>query len=191
VTDLWPVAGTLLLSGDGVVLREWADADRPAMIALFDEPSIDRWTPLESPFDQDAAGRYLARAAQRRRQGTALQLVITEDGRAPLGEVLLFDHGESDGGDRVGEVGYSLGLSHRGRGLATRAVRLLADHACAHWRFRLLRLRIESGNVASERVGHRCGFLLTPAGPLHLESKGRSIELRTWERTFRAPRDPA
>ena len=77
----------MLVRGDGVVLREWSDDDVPAMAALFDDPDIDQWTPIESPFDAEAAARYLARARARRREGRALQLAITADGEAPLGEV--------------------------------------------------------------------------------------------------------
>jgi hypothetical protein len=54
-------AGEVVIRADGIVLREWTAADVPAMVTLFDEESIDLWTPLESPFD--LASQAVARAA--------------------------------------------------------------------------------------------------------------------------------
>jgi RimJ/RimL family protein N-acetyltransferase len=163
--------------GDGLILREWTEADLTAMCELFDEPSIDHWTPLESPFDLGAARRYLARSIERRLAGSALQLAITEDGATPLGEVLLFDHG-----GWIAELGYTVGVRHRGRALAARAVELVLQRATREWGFRRFRLRIEPTNEVSVRVAVRCGFLRTAGPPLSVSSKGRQIEVAVWER---------
>lgn len=37
------------LSGEGLVLRDWTEADLAAMPALFDDPDIAYWTPIVSP----------------------------------------------------------------------------------------------------------------------------------------------
>lgn len=190
-TDRWPAAEPVILAGDGLVLREWTEADLPVMIELFDEASVDRWTPLESPFNEGAARRYLARAAVRRRDGSALQFAITQDGGPPLGELLIFDQAErSEEGDRITELGYSVGLRHRGHGLAARAVRLAIGQAAIPWGLQLLRLRIEVGNVASERVAAACGFAPRTQPPEAVWSKGRSIELTLWERALPRPAAP-
>jgi RimJ/RimL family protein N-acetyltransferase len=182
-SDRWPAAEPVIIAGDGLVLREWTEADLPTMVELFDEPSVDRWTPLESPFDSGAARRYLSRAAVRRREGAALQFAITEAAGPPLGELLIFDQDEpSDQGAVVGELGYSVGLRYRGRGLASRAVRLATAQAAIPWGFQLLRLRIEVGNVASERVAAACGFARTTQPLEAVWSQGRAIELTVWER---------
>ncbi len=65
----------------------------PAMVELFDDCAVDRWTPLRAPFDETAARAYLDRARGHRAQGRGLQLAITTDGRRPLGEILLFPTG--------------------------------------------------------------------------------------------------
>ncbi|WP_371781906.1 GNAT family N-acetyltransferase [Streptosporangium subroseum] len=54
------------LTGLGLVLREWTDDDLPVMVELFDDARVNRWTPLRSPFDKEAARTYLAQARQRR-----------------------------------------------------------------------------------------------------------------------------
>jgi hypothetical protein len=63
------------LSGLGLRLREWANADLPVMVDLFDEMEVDRWTPLRHPFDLTAASTYLAAARTRRAEGRSIQLV--------------------------------------------------------------------------------------------------------------------
>jgi RimJ/RimL family protein N-acetyltransferase len=145
--------GRVLIAGDGLVLRPWSDHDLESMCLLFDDPDVARWTPLESPFDAAAARRYLVRAADRARTGEALHLAVTTQGTDPLGEVLLFDRG---GG--TGELGYVIGAAYRGRRLASRAVRLLGDHAVRVRGMHRLVLRIEAGNAASERVALACGY---------------------------------
>ncbi|MFC6020694.1 GNAT family N-acetyltransferase, partial [Plantactinospora solaniradicis] len=59
------------IDGHGLVLREWTDDDLPTMVELFDEPEVDRWTPLRTPFNLEAARSYLDRARQLRAAGQA------------------------------------------------------------------------------------------------------------------------
>ncbi len=77
------------LSGEGLVLRDWTEADLAAMPELFDHPDIAYWTPIVSPFDEAAGRARLDRDRQLRAEGTAILLAITVDGGAPLGEVML------------------------------------------------------------------------------------------------------
>jgi RimJ/RimL family protein N-acetyltransferase len=167
----------MALEGLGLRLREWTYADVPAMIALFDEPAVARWTPLPSPFNEAAARAYLDRARERRATDGGFQLAVTTDGHTPLGEVLLFATGP-DGRDARGpdaELGYAIGVTHRGQGLAVRAVRLLTGHAVGALAVRRVILRIDDGNVASERVARSAGFRLVDEPPRDGEPG-----LRTW-----------
>lgn len=167
----------LVLRGDGLVLREWRDSDIASMVTLFDEQSIDAWTPLPSPFDEAAARRYLARAHAATRSGQGLQLAITTDGEHPLGEVLLFCASET-----IGELAYAVGVEHRGNALAARAMRLLIDYAAAARGLTGFVLAISAGNMASQRVAIACGFHPSDEPPILRERKGRRIELLTWRR---------
>jgi RimJ/RimL family protein N-acetyltransferase len=107
----------IVVAGQGLVLREWTDDDVPVMSELFDDPEVAYRTPLETPFDEAAALRYLAAARLARAEGRRLHLAITVDGQKPLGEILL--------GLRTGSIGYAVGTAHRGQRLATRALRVL------------------------------------------------------------------
>lgn len=71
------------LSGEGLVLRDWTEADLAAMPELFDHPDIAYWTPLSSPFDETAARNRLDRDRRLRADGTTILLAITVDGGAP------------------------------------------------------------------------------------------------------------
>ncbi|MER6188292.1 hypothetical protein [Streptomyces sp. NPDC001652] len=46
------------------MLREWAESDLSALVELYDDPEIDRWTPVPSPFDSRAAREYLTKARE-------------------------------------------------------------------------------------------------------------------------------
>jgi RimJ/RimL family protein N-acetyltransferase len=161
------------------VLREWSEPDLPHLPALFDHESIDKWTPLRSPFDDAAATDYLAGARQARETGAGIQLAITADGRTPVGEVLLFG---CDGDASAGEFAYALGPSFRGLGYASRAVALVIPWAAEVLQLRTLRALISSQNEPSRRVAEANGFAPFD-GPLTVRRrKGREVVLATWER---------
>jgi RimJ/RimL family protein N-acetyltransferase len=167
----------LRLEGFGIRLREWSDDDVPDLVAMYDDPEVDRWTGAPSPFDTEAARRYLAAAREQRAKGHAVQLVITTDGGVAQGEVMLF-RGAADEGDV--ELAYGVGAAHRRRGLASKAVRLLVDYAARQIGARRVLLRIEDGNTASKAVAKATGFALTDDEPIIRTAKGREVVLRTW-----------
>ncbi|MEV5986175.1 GNAT family N-acetyltransferase [Streptomyces sp. NPDC052051] len=169
---------SIRLSGDGLLLREWAEADLSALVELYDDPEIDRWTPVPSPFDSTAAGAYLAKAHEGRAEGrTKAQLAITTDGERPRGEVILF-RCRLDARDI--ELAYGVGSRHRRQGLASRAVKLATDYAYQHLGARRVLLRIEARNSPSMAVARATGFQLTDDEPVTREAKGRRVTLHTW-----------
>ncbi|WP_436772354.1 GNAT family N-acetyltransferase [Yinghuangia sp. YIM S09857] len=179
-----PVPATLALpeapvrlSGLGLVLREWVRGDLTAMREAFDDAEVDRWTPLPSPFDHAAAVDRLARAAEDRAAGRRLCLAVTEDGGPALGEVLVFPDAHAPGGV---EVGYGINPRHRGRGLASRGVRLMTEFAYDTLRAHRVVLRIDVGNDASSAVARATGFVPDGAAPTTEMSKGRAHRLVTW-----------
>ena len=168
--------GAVRIEGDGLILREWSMDDLSAMVELFDEASIDRWTPLASPFDRTAAEQYVIRAGRVRAAEHGVQFAITTDGRLPLGEILLFDGGRPD----EGELAYAVGVAHRGAHLGGRATRLIMGYAQALLGITSFCARISPANPASERVAIEAGLIRTDE-PLEIrERKGYRIELAVW-----------
>ena len=162
------------LSGEGLVLRDWREADLAAMPKLFDHPDIAYWTPIVSPFDEAAARARLDRDRQLRAEGTAILLAITVDGIAPLGEVMLRRATEGM------ELGYAVGPAHRGQGLAVRAVRVMAAYAFEQLGAEQVILELEAENAASVTVATRAGFRLLDVPLITGEEKGRPYALQTW-----------
>jgi RimJ/RimL family protein N-acetyltransferase len=173
-----PLPYPLILTGDGIILREWRPDDLDDLVAMLDEPDIARWTPMPSPFDVAAGIAYLKRAYQGRISGRRIQLAITADGGKPLGEVLLFGVGS---GAKEAELGYLVGEPHRGRGLASSALALLSTYARSSLNLSRLVLRIDPGNTASTSVARRCGYRLTGEAPILQEGPWGPTSLDTWE----------
>ncbi|WP_406206170.1 GNAT family N-acetyltransferase [Kitasatospora sp. NBC_01560] len=164
----------VLLTGDGLVLREWVSTDLPALVELFDEPSVAERTTLPSPFDLDAAREYLGTAERTRADGSRLELAITTDGLRPLGAVML--------NLSRGTMGYIVGSAHRGQRLALRAVRLLTDYAHGVLELPRLLLEIEADNAPSIAVARALGFQLTGGEPAQVLVRGneRTLSWHPW-----------
>jgi RimJ/RimL family protein N-acetyltransferase len=81
---------------------------------------------------------------------------------------------------RVAEVGYGLRSGWRGRGLATRAVGLVADWAFSRAGIARLEIGAAVGNVASQRVAERAGFQREGIARMRLPTSdgGRTDEVR-------------
>lgn len=95
------------IQGEGVLLREWTEADLGQMTSLFDDPEVAYRTPVVTPFDRQAAEAYLRRAFQAKTDGTRLHLAITVDEGLAQGEVIpghglppRLDHTRRPGGVR-------------------------------------------------------------------------------------------
>ncbi|SNT50578.1 Protein N-acetyltransferase, RimJ/RimL family [Streptosporangium subroseum] len=149
------------------------------MVALFDEPQVDRWTPLRSPFDFDAAQEYLSQSRRARAADRGMQLAITRDDGEAQGEILLFRTADEPG---VAELAYAIGAQHRRERLAARAVELMAGYARTSLGMRGLVLRIDPANAASVAVARATGFHLTDEEPMTFERKGHDITLHRWRR---------
>ncbi|GAA2390682.1 hypothetical protein GCM10010404_54910 [Nonomuraea africana] len=174
-----PTRRSLELRGLGLRLREWTDEDLPVMVELFDDPEMDRWTPLRSPFDLAAATAYLAKAQQVRAENCGINLAITVQEDRPRGEVLLRDTGTPG----EAEIAYGIGSQYRRQGLAKRAVELMTLHAFQDLSMTRILLRIEPANEGSQAVAASAGFHLTNDAPVVRERKEGPFKLLTWERT--------
>ena len=145
---------------DGVVrVRGWRSDDLWARVEAWRDESLMRFMLQPAPSEPsiEEAAAWLDVRERRREHGEALFLVVaaSEDDRA-LGSVWLWNVDVLNG---RGEVGYWLLRDARGRGAATRAVRLLVGYAFGQLGLERLELFTLIGNVASERVAERAGFV--------------------------------
>ncbi len=143
--------------GDGVVrLRPWQAADASALVAAWSDPAVVRWSAPPAARSLVDARRWIDGTPRLRERGLSLDLVVAGIGARPevLGEVGLANF-DDDGG---AEIGYWIGASHRGKGHATRAVRLLATWAVNHLGLHRVIAEVDPANGASVGVARRAGF---------------------------------
>jgi len=179
VLQLWPAGESVTVVEDGLVLREWTTDDVPDLVRLFDTPEMNRRTPLASPFDAAAARLYVQAAHDNRRRLGALQLAITQDGRQPEGEVIIFPT-ETEG---TVELAYGVGEQHADRGLARRAVHTAMRLALAGGASRA-RLQIAVDNQPSQHVARATGFFELDLPLVERRRKGQVLHMAVWERTL-------
>jgi len=157
-----PFASPLVISGNGLLLRDFSDADLPVMVDLFDDPDVALRTPIASPFDLAAAREYLAAMRRTRAEENRLHLAITRPGEdVPLGMVFLRP--------ALCMVGYVIGKRHRRQGLATAVMAELVEWG-AEQGATTLWLHVETGNDPAialyETLGlaehHACRYLVSP-----------------------------
>jgi RimJ/RimL family protein N-acetyltransferase len=140
---------------DGVVtLRAPAADDADAIYAACQDPEIQRWTNVPSPYTREDAISYVGMAATA--PGTRAFLAFAEDELVGSFSVM-----ELDLDARYGEIGYWVAAPARGRGLATRALTLLRDWAAGELGLELIHLLIHEDNVRSRRLAERTAFLDT------------------------------
>lgn len=138
-----------------LLLRAPTEADIEVIAPAFRDPAVGGEAGLP-PVDADALQAMLREQLPvLRAQGLLAPYVIedTDAGKILGGANLrLFDPMR----DTV-ELGYWLFVEARGRGVATRAVRALVEHAHANGVVRV-EAHVRLGNIASERVLERAGF---------------------------------
>lgn len=141
---------------DGVVaLRPPVPDDVDVITEACQDPEIPRWTRVPAPYTREHAIEFVERSARTWRQGTDAPFVIVEaETHELLGAIGVHRFGGEDDGP---EVGYWLKREARGRGVATRALRLVADWAGHELGVRVL-LQADVRNVASRRVAEKVGF---------------------------------
>jgi RimJ/RimL family protein N-acetyltransferase len=128
-----------------ILLRPRTEDDVPAITEACQDPEIARWTSVPSPYTEDDARRFV------RENPDAYAIIELKTGEF-LGSI-----GWRWLDDNV-QVGYWMKREARGRGAATRALRLLAEWAFAELDAGRVQLLTEPDNVASQRVAEKAGF---------------------------------
>ena len=140
---------------DGVVtLRRFRAGDAPAVARACDDAESARFLPgLPSPYTEEDARRYLEGCERLWAEGARFPFAIVD---ARSGDLLgAIDVRPGGGGS---DVGYWVAPWARGRGVATRALRLAVRHAFGTLGADALELETHLDNVASQRVAEAAGF---------------------------------
>jgi RimJ/RimL family protein N-acetyltransferase len=141
---------------DGVVtLRAWEPDDAPAVFAACQDPLISRFIPVPLPYTQEVARQFVVRRRADWDGEGERSFVITG---AATGEVLGSIARHGPWGHRA-QFGYWLAPPARGRGVATRALRLITDWTLETTDVIRLDLYTHPDNDASGRVAERAGYV--------------------------------
>src|SRR3954452_12694650 len=157
---------------DGVVLlRGWRESDVPQMVDACKDPEIPRWTAVQDPYTEaDARAWVRGGLMAGEPPGDRVSFAVADpedDARlfAAMSIQRIFRC-------RTGEIGYWTAPWARGRGVMTRAVRLLATWAFGEFELRRIELVIAVENEGSNRVAERAGFKCEGVLRQYRENKG-------------------
>lgn len=144
------------LADERVRLRPFQPADTDAVTAACQDPEIARWVPIPWPYLREHAVAFIERASADWAAGLAADFAITGQGEGHvLGAIGLR---RDPVAPRSGIIGYWVAREARGRGVATRATRLVARWALVKLGLQRVSLYTYVGNVASQRVAQQAGF---------------------------------
>lgn len=140
---------------DGMVrLRAWEPQDAPAVFAACQDREIARFAPIPQPYTLASAEEFIAARGMDWKGELQRSFAITDAISGELlGAIARYQRAE-----HRAEFGYWLAPGARGRGIATRALRLIADWSLEQGLIRL-ELFTHPENDASGRVAERAGFV--------------------------------
>lgn len=159
-----------------LVLRPWREEDVAALVDVFRDPVLRRWT-SSAVENEDDARRWVRGQARGWAAGDRFGFAVLEvrsDARSDLPHRQLAGHAvlkEVARGKPSAEVGYWTAAHARGRGVAPRALEALSGWAFGSLgadALRRLELLHQVDNPASCRVAHKSGYDLDrvlPAAP--------------------------
>ena len=148
-------------------MRQWRLQGAAWYVECIQDAEVQRFTtdpPTLTTADVAAAIAALADQPER----VAYLIADTVSGQR-LGNIAL------DRTDDIGDVSYWVAAAARGRGVATRALKLLAAAAFEDLDLQELRLWTHAANSASRRVAERADFHRTPG-----RDKPRDVKGETW-----------
>ncbi|MEN8650078.1 GNAT family N-acetyltransferase [Streptomyces sp. 21So2-11] len=160
----------VILTTERLLLRPFEQADTDAVLLACQDPGIQRWTTIPSPYERWHAESFVGRQAPDGwRSGTVHSFaVLTRGGAELVAAVSTVRREQSD----TAEIGFWAAAGYRGRGYVTESVLALA-----HWVFTTvgverLEWRAEVGNTASRAVAEKAGFVLEGTQRSGIVNKG-------------------
>lgn len=141
-----------------MTLRPWTESDVPAIAEACADEEIALWLDqIPQPYGRADARAYVRSSTLAWREGTNANFAVTDAGSGEaLGSVGIR---WEDWQQSIAEVGYWVKREARGRGAATRALRLVSRWALETVGIARLQLRADVDNRGSQVVAERAGFV--------------------------------
>lgn len=140
-----------------LTLRPFTPADIPWVYEVLQDPEVQRFMQVPSPYRLEDAASHVEQAYIAGGDDGRRAEFVAEDAATAtrLGRVGLY-LGEYGGA----EMGYWVDPRARNRGVATTAVRAVCQWAVTAAGVELIEWRCVAGNIASRRVAEKAGFLI-------------------------------
>jgi len=168
----FPVEG---LTDGSIRIRLRAESDEQAMIAALQDPEIPRWTRVPEPYDESTAAEWAVESRRQQESGEGLHLIIADaETDRLMGSIGIHDIDRAEGRS---SIGYYLAREARGRGLMTRAVRMLSRWAFENVPVERIEIPVIAANTASRRVAERAGYTFEGILRSHTVVKGRRRDI--------------
>ena len=155
------MTGDHLAVGERVVLRRWRAEDAEAVFEACQDPEIQRWTTLPTPYEREYAVGFVTAYSDHHwstGEGAPCALALPEGELVGSMGVVRFE-------GTTPVVGYWIAPAHRGRGLAVEGLRLLTRWLATERGAVRVRLEADARNGASRAVARRAGFVEQGPGP--------------------------
>lgn len=168
-----PVTGDLLpapalpegpLETGRLLLRPWREADIAEIFKICQDPEVQQWTTVPSPYQMKDAEWYVREHTPKgfRSGDEATFAAIVKDTGQIAGAIGLSGITRSAAacGVRTAEIGYWANPETRGRGYVTEGVREVVRWAFEELRLGRVTWQAFDGNVPSRRVMEKVGFTI-------------------------------
>ncbi len=167
-TWMWP---SVAPRSGAVLLRRYSDADVPAVVAMSADPYVPQIGTLQANASAQEALDWIAVQHQRLHERVGFAFAVAaHDTDVCVGSIGLWLRTVDTG---IATVGYSTVPEHRGRGVATDALRAVTAFAWTRPPVRRIQLLIEPWNTGSRLVAQRAGYREGELLPMAHEIGGR------------------
>ncbi|MGW7348866.1 GNAT family N-acetyltransferase [Streptomyces sp. NPDC054854] len=147
----------ITLTTGRLALRPFAPTDEDEVYAAAQDPDVQRWTMVPSPYERGHAHHFVNEVVPTGwREDTAYSFAVRIAPDGPLVAALGLHRREPD----AFEIGYWAVEEHRGRGFMTEAVTAVARWAFTELGAVRLEWRAEVGNAGSRAVALKAGFTM-------------------------------
>lgn len=160
----------MILELPAFTLRPWAAVDVDALVKNANDRRV--WANLRDrfphPYTREDAEGWIAHCAANARPGEGLAIVVAGEAAGGIGLERLDDVHR-----RTAELGYWLGASYWGRGLATEAVIALTQYGFEQLGLERIQAGVFDWNGASARVLEKAGYAFEGRMRRHVVKDGR------------------
>ncbi len=162
------------LTTDRLLLRPVTPHDTDTVYTASQDPDIQRWTMLPSPYLREHAEEFVGQTVP---DGWADSSMFTFGVFLPSGELVgmlsIFMHPLG-----TGEIGFWATKEHRGNGYITEATLTVSRWAFTSLAIDRMEWRAEVGNMASRTVAEKVGF--TFEGTLRSAANNKGVRRDCW-----------